>query len=262
MDHISERESKRRRRFSSRLGDPATRPVIEARLTWLQRQGFHTPMALAAEWGLYHGDEGQPLPGEPPIPDGYTPPRGTLRHRTRRFKYLMGLPWNISEASPEDVAAAGPVLAAMLEDTAGRVTVPTVREVALIRQFRTLAPDAPLWLVWRAASGYDVGDKRDQASIDAVFAAGVWRSAEHRRRFLQWVYEYRAPWHRRLVSTGEITAPWGPRRGEKGLGPLLETGSATIIRRRHRKASLAGFVNAPALGLVLFDDVIAREPAP
>jgi len=158
-------------------------------------------------------------PGRPRIPgdieaeikslalEGYTPPQiHEALERTPEFEGRMlpvvktikriieryfpkGLPserWGLADADGDDAAMILPVLAAVIERTAGRVSHLTKAQAVWVQKIRRVAPDLAPWWAFRLAVTYMVRVHREQptADLDELLAFVPWRSRAHLDHFL------------------------------------------------------------------------------
>jgi len=109
--------------------------------------------------------------------------------------------WSLAAADPDDAATILPVLATVIERTAGRVPSLTKAQADWVLKIRCIAPDLSPWSAFRLAISYRVRVHREEptADLDELLAFTPWRSREHLERFLRVVNSAHPDW---IQTTG------------------------------------------------------------
>ena len=94
-------------------------------------------------------------------------------------------PWKLADADGQDAALVLPVLAALIEESEGRLnTISNERAEWIIRLSR-VAGDLPPWTIYRMAHAYMLRVERQDATdiLDGFLAFAPWRDAAAKERY-------------------------------------------------------------------------------
>lgn len=95
-------------------------------------------------------------------------------------------PWTLASPSPAAADQVLDVLAAVVEETNGRVSSVTQLEAEWISRLRAARPDLPGWECWFLARLYIMrtGRHESTADLDMYLAFAPWRDDEHADRYV------------------------------------------------------------------------------
>lgn len=169
-------------------------------------------------------------------------------------------PWRLADAVAEDAALVLPVLAAVIEESEGRVANLTIGQARWIAKLRHVAPDLALWTVYVLANTYMRCEEWNMptADLDAYLALTPWRDDACRQRYAAVLPKIPADQRGRLAIAGELgievkitkvakkedapkrTARKGRKEETHGTRTRKAKGQGVVLRpastRRERKA--------------------------
>ncbi|MCH8993429.1 MAG: hypothetical protein IH959_00470 [Chloroflexi bacterium] len=110
----------------------------------------------------------------------------SLRTVQRHVEKDPAGPWRLQDADPDEAALVFPVLAAVMDETEGRIVGLTLQEAGYIWRIRRIARDIAPFSVYRLAREYARRETTSAptADLDLALGCATWRGEEEARRHI------------------------------------------------------------------------------
>lgn len=118
-----------------------------------------------------------------PTMKGRTPGYSTIKKHARRARpEAIVDPWRLGVAEPDEVAAIVPIIAAVVDRTAGRVRQVSKREGGLLARFVRAAPTLDPWDGYRLARRL-IASPDDESNVLLYLGLRPWEGEAQRERY-------------------------------------------------------------------------------